>query len=75
MTKKNELDIKNKIKVLRAEMDITQEGLAKAVGVTRATINAVEKCKYTPSLDLAFKLSIFFKTDIHNIFSINDKDN
>ena len=41
MSKKIDLEIKNKIKVFRAEHDLTQEGLADAIGVTRVTINAI----------------------------------
>lgn len=72
---KENINIKNRIKVLRAEKDITQEDLANSIGVTRATINAVEKAKYTPSLDLAFRLSIFFQTNIENIFYLEEGEN
>lgn len=60
--------MKNNIKVYRAIHDLTQESLAEKVGVTRQTINAIEKGKYDPSLDLAFKLSRLFKTSIEEIF-------
>jgi len=60
--------MKNRLKVLRAEHDLTQEGLAKAVEVSRQTINAIEKGKFDPSLVLAIKLSRLFKTEIEDIF-------
>ncbi|WP_440947078.1 helix-turn-helix transcriptional regulator [Methanosarcina sp. T3] len=60
--------MKNNIKVYRAIHDLTQESLAEKVGVTRQTINAIEKGKYDPSLDLAFKLSRLFKASIEDIF-------
>ncbi|NEV93318.1 helix-turn-helix transcriptional regulator [Psychroflexus sp. YR1-1] len=60
--------MKNKLKVLRAQNDLTQEQLAKAVEVSRQTINAIEKEKFDPSLMLAIKLARFFKTDIEEIF-------
>ncbi|MDY9928034.1 helix-turn-helix transcriptional regulator [Methanosarcina sp.] len=60
--------MKNNIKVYRAIHDLTQESLAEKVGVTRQTINAIEKGKYDPSLDLAFKLSRLFNASIENIF-------
>jgi len=63
--------MKNKIKVLRAEKNMTQEDLAKEVGVTRQTIIAIEKNKYIPSLELAFKLSGFFGKKIEEIFILN----
>jgi putative transcriptional regulator len=49
--------------------DISQEKLAKELGVTRVTINAVENDKYNPSLELAFKLAVFFDTSIEEIFT------
>jgi putative transcriptional regulator len=62
------LTIHNQIPVLRAEMNLTQQELADAVGVTRATIIALEKGSYNPSLELAFRLSKFFKVKIEKIF-------
>jgi putative transcriptional regulator len=60
--------MKNNIKVYRAMHDFTQENLAEKVGVTRQTIHAIEKGKYDPSLDLAFKLARLFKANIEDIF-------
>ena len=59
----------NKIKVYRAMHDLTQEGLAQALGVTRQTILAIEKEKYDPSLELAFRISRYFEVTIEEIFS------
>jgi putative transcriptional regulator len=56
--------MKNKIKVFRAMHDLTQEDLAEATGVTRQTILAIEKGKYVPSLDLAFKIARQFNVNI-----------
>nr|WP_206204045.1 helix-turn-helix transcriptional regulator [Thermococcus sp. ES12] len=53
---------------LREELGITQEELARALGVTRQTIIAIEKGKYDPSLKLAFKIARFFNTTIEEIF-------
>lgn len=58
----------NKIKVFRAMRDMTQEKLAEEVGVTRQTIIAIEKNKYVPSLELAFKISQVFNETIEDIF-------
>ena len=52
--------------------DITQEELAKKLEVTRQTIIAIEKNKYDPSLVLAFKIAIFFKVQIEDIFNYNE---
>jgi len=64
--------MKNKLKVLRAERDLTQADLANKVNVSRQTINAIEKGKFDPSLSLAFKMSKLFKMSIEAIFE-NDE--
>ena len=60
--------MKNRIKVLRAERNMTQEELATEVQVSRQTINAIEKGKFDPSLPLAFKISRLFQLAIEDIF-------
>jgi putative transcriptional regulator len=65
--------MKNKIKVFRAMHDLTQEDLAKVVGVTRQTILAIEKGKYVPSLDLAFKIARHFKVNIEEVFMYSEE--
>ena len=72
MSKTKDFIIESRLHVLRAEKRITQEELANAIGVTRATIIAVEKGDYNPTLELAFKLARFFKTSIDNIFSTQE---
>ncbi len=62
------IPMKNRIKVFRAMHDMTQEGLAKELGVTRQTILAIEKGKYDPSLDLAFKIANYFDVKIEEVF-------
>lgn len=61
--------MKNTIKVCRAQLDITQEQLAEKVEVTRQTILAIEKNKYTPSLDLAFRIARVFGKGIEEVFT------
>ena len=63
------LIILNNISDLRTQKKMTQQELADAVDVTRATIIALEKGSYNPSLELAFRLSKYFRTGIENIFS------
>jgi len=58
----------NKIKVYRAMHDLTQEDLAMAIGVTRQTILAIEKGKYIPSLDLAFRIARHFGVTVEDVF-------
>ncbi|MFZ0489014.1 MAG: helix-turn-helix transcriptional regulator [Salegentibacter sp.] len=60
--------MKNRIKVLRAEHELTQAQLADKLYVSRQTINAVEKGKFDPSLPLAFRLSELFRKPIEEIF-------
>jgi putative transcriptional regulator len=56
---------------LRADKNVTQEELAQAVGVSRQTIIAIERGKYTPSVHLALKISHFFKVPVEKIFKIH----
>lgn len=60
--------MKNRLKVLRAERDMTQADLADSLSVSRQTINAIEKGKFDPSLPLAFKISRLFDQKIEQIF-------
>ncbi|MCF4100081.1 helix-turn-helix transcriptional regulator [Gillisia sp. M10.2A] len=64
--------MKNTIKVLRAEHDLTQADLAEKVAVSRQTINAIEKGKFDPSLPLAFKISRLFNKSIEEIFTAEE---
>ncbi|MBO6573074.1 helix-turn-helix transcriptional regulator [bacterium] len=61
--------IVNNIRKLRFNQnEMTQQELADLVGVTRQTINAIEAAKYSPSLDLAFKIATAFKKPIGEVF-------
>ncbi len=60
--------MKNRIKVLRAENNMTQADLANSLQVSRQTINAIERGKFDPSLPLAFRMSRLFKLPIEEIF-------
>ena len=60
--------MKNRIKVLRAEHNLTQADLADKLDVSRQTVNALETGKYDPSLPLAFKLARLFGLHIEDIF-------
>ena len=65
-----QLKISSRLHVFRAEQRISQEQLAKEIGVTRGTIIAIEGGNYNPSLELAFRLAKFFNTEIEKIFFI-----
>jgi len=60
--------MKNKIRDLRTARNMTQEDLASIIGVSRQTINAIEKEKFDPSLPTAFKMSKLFELPIDQIF-------
>ena len=60
--------MKNRVEQLRKELGLNQEAFAKAIGVSRQTVSAIETGKYNPSLDLAFVLSDFFGKSIEEIF-------
>lgn len=60
--------MRNKLKVLRAEQDLTQADLADRLQVSRQTVNAIEKGKFDPSLPLAFKIARLFGRPVEDIF-------
>ena len=60
--------MKNRLRVLRAELDWSQADLAQRLGVSRQTVNAIETGKYDPSLPLAFSLARTFERRIEEIF-------
>ena len=61
--------MKNRLKVLRAERDWSQQDLAERLGVSRQSVNAIEKGRYDPSLPLAFTIAEVFELPIEEIFS------
>ena len=65
--------MKNRLKVLRAENNWTQEDLAQRVGVSRQAINAIETEKYDPSLPLAIKLGRLFGKPVEEMFAIDEE--
>jgi putative transcriptional regulator len=66
--------VKTRIKEFRARHDLTQEDLAKMVGVRRETIVFLEKGKYNPSLKLAYRISRCLDTTIDELFLFEDSD-
>ena len=71
---KENIRMKNRLKVERAILDITQEDLAKKIGVSRQTINSIEKNRYIPSTVLALKLSVVFNKQVNDFFTLDDAD-
>ncbi len=60
--------MRNRVKVYRAMHDLTQEAFAARIGVNRQTILAIEKGKYDPSLELAFRIARYFGVNVEEIF-------
>lgn len=60
--------MKNRLKVLRAERDWSQQDLAEKLGVSRQSVNAIETGRYDPSLPLAFRIAEVFAMTIEEIF-------
>lgn len=67
------IKIGNRIYEYRLQKGLTQQDLADAVEVTRATIIALEKGSYNPSLELAFRLAKIFKKKIEDLFQVSTK--
>ena len=66
--------MENTIKVERAILNITQDDLAKAIGVSRQTINSIEANRYVPSTVLALKLSSVFNKPVNDFFKLSASD-
>jgi len=58
----------NNLKIWRAKFDLTQAQLALKAGVSRKTINTLERGVYTPSVELALKLAALFETSVEEVF-------
>ena len=63
--------MKNRLKVLRAERNWSQQDLANELGVSRQTVNAIETGKYDPSLPLAMKVGRLFAMPVETIFTLD----
>lgn len=66
--------MKNTLKVERAILNLTQEELAKEIGVSRQTIHSIEKGRYVPSTVLALKLSHLFGKPVNEFFTLDPND-
>ena len=66
--------MKNRLKVARAEKDLTQEDLAKLIGVSRQSINTIESGRYVPSTVLALKMAQVFGKAVEEIFFLEESD-
>ena len=67
------LHVRNRVKELRSERDWTQQQLADAVGVSRQSINSIERDRYVPSLELALSFARVFDCPVDRIFTLEGK--
>ncbi|HPF33337.1 MAG TPA: helix-turn-helix transcriptional regulator [Candidatus Sabulitectum sp.] len=68
------MKLKNRIRVLRAEKEISQKELAEVIGVSRQTVNSIEKGKFNPSVITALKLAEYFAVNVETVFQILEDD-
>ena len=66
--------MRNTLKIERAIKNLTQDDLAKLIGVSRQTINSIETGRYVPSTVLALKISQVFEKPVNEIFELDDSD-
>lgn len=66
--------MKNKIKIQRAIHNLTQDDLARKIGVSRQTINTMESAKYVPSTLLALKMAKEFGVTVEELFQLDEED-
>ncbi len=66
--------MKNRLKVQRAEHNLSQADLADRIGVSRQTINSIETTRYVPSTILALKLARVFGVPVEKVFQLEDED-
>jgi len=64
--------IRNRIRELRTAHNLTQQALADRVGVTRQTVNAIELGKYSPTLEMAFRIAAVFGVPLDDVFQFEE---
>jgi putative transcriptional regulator len=64
--------MRNRLRVYRSMTNMTQSELAEKLGITRQTVLAIEKERFDPSLELAFKMARFFKVSIEDMFQYEE---
>ncbi|MFP7170399.1 helix-turn-helix transcriptional regulator [Terribacillus sp. 7520-G] len=67
------MKVNNRVKELRQERSITQVKMAEDLAITRQTINAIEKGKYNPSLELALRMLAYFDVPMEQLFYLEEE--
>ncbi|MCI7676844.1 helix-turn-helix transcriptional regulator [Streptococcus orisratti] len=68
------IELKNRLKELRARDGINQTQLAKLAGISRQTVSLIERNEYTPSIVIAFKIAKIFGEPVENVFSLMEEE-
>ena len=68
------IELKNRLKELRARDGINQTQLAKLAGISRQTVSLIERNEYTPSIVIAFKIAKIFGEAVENVFSLMEEE-
>ena len=66
------MKLKNRLRVLRAEKEISQKDLAEEVGLSRQTVNSIERGKFNPSIITAFKIAEYFSVPVDQVFTLEE---
>ncbi len=68
------MKLKNRLRVLRAEKEISQKYLADQVGLSRQTVNSIERGKFNPSIVTALKIAEFFEVPVDEVFKLEEEE-
>ncbi len=74
MEKGVEMKLKNRLRVLRAEKEISQKELAEAAGLSRQTVNSIERGKFNPSVITALKIAEYFEVPVDEVFRLEKEE-
>ena len=66
--------MKNKVRYYRQEMEITQEQLGRALGITRQTVGALEHGRFDPPISMAYRISLILKQPLNELFNFEEID-
>ncbi len=66
--------LKNRLRILRAEKEISQKHLADGVGLSRQTVNSIERGKFNPSIVTALKIAEFFEVPVDEVFKLEEEE-
>ncbi len=69
-----EMKLKNRLRVLRAEKEISQKDLAEEVDLSRQTINSIERGKFNPSIITALKIAGYFDVRVDEVFKLEEEE-